>query len=169
MGVGIGRERPELAPSRKKIEPVWLNVGDLQEEYEGWYFAIKPTMTVKKFTEVMSPLLQIVRQSGKNIRKKASLDEVEDFVTDFSDKIITLCQGLSDIVIDWNFIDEDTEEPLAKPYRNAPLIASLEMSLIISMATLITGYMEGVDPNSLKPISPNIPSEKKETERMGEF
>jgi len=142
--------RPKLAPSRKKMEPVWLNVGTVDEEFDGWWFAIRPTVSLELIMSLWDPINYLGRMqmtaSGAGVGEQDS-EKVRDFILEFGKNLAIVAEGLSKILIDWNFIDEVSGDKLPSPAGNPEIIKQLDLVLLMHVAILTVSAMSGSDPN----------------------
>jgi hypothetical protein len=149
--VGIGPSaRPKVAPSRR-IEPLWLHLGDVFADYQDWWFCVRPTSPIRKLNDIVVPLSRL-QQLGQRSVTSDDPSSVETYVSDMSSSASHLCAGLAEILLDWNFADEVSGKALAKPNplsvaQTKEQILNLDMRIIMGMGALVSTYLSGTPPN----------------------
>jgi len=150
--MAITSKKPAPAPSRAdRVEPIWINVGAALPDYEDWQFAIRPEVSMEMLDSVFTPLKRLADMQNQVPEPGATA--ADSLIEDFNQTLVKLNEGLSKVIVDWNFISEDSGQELPSPKGHPELLMGLEIRLISAMGGLVVGYMSGTPPNSSVPSS----------------
>jgi len=143
--------RPPAAKPRGDSQLQWLRVDEfLEDDYEGWQFAIAPQASLTKLEKIVMPLSALEDITNTKPRANSSKKTITNLAQNLTSTITELCEGLAIVVKDWNFIDEATGEELSPPHGNPEVLKELDFRLIAAMAGLVSSYLMGADPKNLE-------------------